>query len=88
MARTSDGVPAILAAAVPLLSMQLGVEFLRFQVRRKRGVRMFRRTLVRGGLSKEQAGQLAQAYHEAGSVRLLLRGALRSRPRAPAAGEP
>ncbi len=88
MARSSDGMPVILAAAVPLLSMQLGMEFLRFQVRRKRGVRAFRRTLVRGGMSKEKAGQLAQTYHEAGSVRLLLRGAISGRSRGRTAGEP
>lgn len=79
MARDRDGLPVIIAAAVPLLAMEVGVGFLRFQVRRKRGVRGFRRTLIRGGMPKELAAQLAQAYHEAGSLRLILRGASLSR---------
>jgi hypothetical protein len=74
MPRTRDGLPVIFAAAVPLLAMQVGVGFLRLQVRRKRGVRRFRRELVRAGMPKGQAARLAQTYHEAGSVRRLLRG--------------
>lgn len=73
MAPTRDGLPVIFAAAVPLLAMQVGVGFLRLQVRRKRGVRRFRRELVRGGMPKERASQLAQAYHDTGSVRKILR---------------
>ena len=79
MARDGDGLPVVLAAAVPLLAVQVGVGFLRLQVRRKRGVRGFRRALIRNGMPREQAGRLAQAYHEAGSLRLLLRGVNRSR---------
>jgi hypothetical protein len=79
MARDRDGMPVIIAAAVPRLAMQVGVGFLRFQVRRKRGVRGFRRALIRGGMPKDQAVRLAQAYHEAGSLRLILRGAGLSR---------
>ncbi|HYM38829.1 MAG TPA: hypothetical protein VEY12_01615 [Thermoplasmata archaeon] len=74
MARDRDGLPVVIAAAVPLLAMQVGVGFLRFQVRRKRGVRRFRRDLVRSGMPKDQAARLAQAYHEAGSLRKILRG--------------
>jgi len=80
MARDRDGLHVAVAAAVPLLAIQVGVGFLRFQVRRKRGVRGFRRALIRGGMSKERAARLAQAYHEAGSVRMILRGAAASRP--------
>jgi hypothetical protein len=72
MARTRDGLPVIFAAAVPLLAMQVGVGFLRLQVRRKRGVRRFRRELVRAGMPKDHASRLAQAYHDTGSVRQLL----------------
>jgi hypothetical protein len=77
MSPDRDGMPVVLMAAVPLFSMQLGVEFLRFQVRRKRGVRSFRRTLLRSGMSKDQAARLTQSYHEAGSIRKILRGAVR-----------
>jgi len=79
MAQDSGDVPVVIAAAVPILAMQVGVGFLRFQVRRKRGVRRFRRALIRGGLPKDQAARLAQAYHDAGSLRLILRGAGLSR---------
>lgn len=72
MARSWDGLPVIFAAAVPVLAMQVGVGFLRLQVRRKRGVRRFRRELIRGGMPREQASRLAQAYHDTGSVRQLL----------------
>ena len=75
MAQTRDGLPVVFAAAVPILAMQVGVGFLRLQVRRKRGVRRFRRELLRAGMPKEQVARLAQAYHDAGSVRHLLRGA-------------
>lgn len=88
MARDQDGLPVIVMAAVPLFAVQFGVEFLRFQHRRKRGVRAFRRTLVRGGMSKEQAGRLAQSYHEAGSLRQIIRGVARRASRARSAGEP
>ena len=79
MAQASGGLPVVIAAAVPILAMQVGVGFLRFQVRRKRGVRRVRRALIRGGLPKDQAARLAQAYHDAGSLRLILRGAGLSR---------
>jgi hypothetical protein len=49
MARDRTGVPVIIAAAVPLLAMEVGVGFLRFQVRRKRGVRGFRRAPANWG---------------------------------------
>ena len=75
MARDRDGMPVVIAAAVPLIAMEVGVGFLRFQMRRKRGVRKFRRTLIRGGMPKDQAARLAQAYHEAGSLRQIIRGA-------------
>jgi len=74
MARDRDGLPVVVLAAVPLLAMQIGVGFVRFQARRKRGVRRFRHELVRAGMPKDQAARLAQAYHDAGSVRQILRG--------------
>lgn len=76
MAEDGDRLPVVLMAALPILATRLGVEFLRFQSRRKRGVRRFRRTLVRGGMNRKEAATLAQQYHEAGSVRELLRAGL------------
>ena len=74
MARERGSLPVVMAA-VPLLAMQIGVGFVRFQARRKRGVRRFRHELIRGGMPRDQAARLAQAYHEAGSVRNLIRNA-------------
>ncbi len=79
MARDRDGLPVLIAAAVPLLAMQVGVGFLRLQVRRKQGVRAFKRELRRTGMPKDQVVRLAQAYHDAGSVRKILRGTRLSR---------
>ncbi len=75
MARSRDGAPVLLAAAVPRLAVHVGVGFLRFQMRRKRGVRGFRRALLRSGMPRAQVDRLSQSYHEVGSVRALLRGA-------------
>ena len=74
MVRDQDSLPVMLMATVPLLAVQFSVEFLRFQSRRKRGVRAFRKTLVRNGMPREQAARLAQSFHEAGSFRKILRG--------------
>ncbi len=77
MAETRGWAP-IAVAALPVLALQLGVGFLRFQNRRKAGVRRFRRALLQAGLSREEAAALAQRYHDAGSVRQFLRGGLAS----------
>ena len=74
MARNQDGLPVIVMSTIPVLAVQFSVEFLRFQSRRKRGVRAFRKTLVRNGMPREQAARLAQSFHEAGSFRKILRG--------------
>ena len=75
MARDRPGLPIILIAEIPIVAVRLGVGFLRFQARRKRGVQRFRETLVRSGMPREQAGRLAQSYHDAGSLRKVLRAA-------------
>ncbi len=76
MAPGQGDTAVLIAAAVPLFAVEVGVGFLRFQVRRKRGVRAFRRALRRSGMPKDQAARLAQAYHEAGSIRKIVRGAV------------
>lgn len=77
MTGARSGLPVLIAAAVPLFALQVGWESLRFLNRRKRGVRAFRRTLVRSGMPRDQAARLAQTYHEAGSFRKILAGAVR-----------
>jgi len=75
MARDRSGLPVVLIAAIPIAAVRLGVGFLRFQARRKRGVQGFRDALVRNGMPREQAARLAQSYHDAGSFRKMLRAA-------------
>lgn len=74
MVRERNGLLVVLMAGAPIVAMQVGVGFLRFQAHRKRGVRAFRKALARAGMPREQAAHLAQLYHEAGSVRKILQG--------------
>ena len=73
MARDHPGLPIILIAGIPIVAVRLGVGFLRFQARRKRGVQGFRATLVQNGMPRQLADRLAQSYHDAGSLRKVLR---------------
>ncbi len=75
MARDRSGLPVVLIAAIPIAAVRLGVGFLRFQARRKRGVQRFRATLVQSGMPRDQAARLAQSYHDAGSLGKVLRAA-------------
>ncbi len=72
MADREDRLPVILLGNLPGLAARFGWGFLRYQARRKRGVRAFRRELLRSGMPRDWAERLAQAYHEIGSVRVLL----------------
>ncbi len=76
MATDGDRLPVVLMAALPGLTLRFGVEFLRLQSRRKRGVRRFRRALLEAGMDPRQAAALAQRYHDVGSIRQLLQGRL------------
>ena len=75
MARDRDSLPVVLVAAIPVVAIRLSMGFLRFQARRKRGVQRFRETLMQSGMPREQAARLAQSYHDAGSLRKVLRAA-------------
>ena len=75
MARDRDSLPVVLVAAIPVVAIRLSVGLLRFQARRKRGVQRFRETLMQSGMPREQAARLAQSYHDAGSLRKVLRAA-------------
>ncbi len=75
MARNGPGVAVILIARIPVVAVRLGMGFLRYQARRRQGVRRFHETLVRSGMPREQADRLAQGYHEAGSLTKVLRSA-------------
>ena len=74
MADRGDRLPLVFMVRIPGLATHLGWSFLRYQARRKRGVRAFRRQLLRVGMPKDRAAQLAKAYHEVGSIRQLIAG--------------
>lgn len=80
MSDRGDRLPVVLLENLPGLAARFGWGFLRYQARRKRGVRVFRETLLRSGMSRERVELLTRAYHDVGSIRRLLRtglGALR-----------
>jgi len=72
MSDQEDRLPVILLENLPGLAARFGWVFLRYQARRKRGVRAFRKELLRSGMPRDRVEPLAQAYHEIGSVRGLL----------------
>ncbi len=76
MADRGDRLPLVLLAGLPAVATRFGWGFLRYQARRKRGVRAFRRALLRSGMPRDRVEPLAQAYHDIGSVRSLLRTGL------------
>lgn len=61
--------PVALAAAVPVLLVRLGLVYVRFKVKRRRGVRVFRQALVRGGMNRAMATRLAAEYEAIGRLR-------------------
>jgi hypothetical protein len=73
MAQDREGFPFVVLTTIPRLAVEIGVGFVRFQARRKRGVRDFRRELIQAGMPEDQASQLAQQYHDVGSLRQILR---------------
>ena len=73
MADRGDRLPLVFLGTLPSLAARFGWGFLRYQARRKRGVRAFRSALLRSGMPRDRAETLAQAYHDIGSVRGLLR---------------
>ena len=61
-----------LAAAVPRILVGLGFMFLRLKAKRRKGVRAFRRALLRGGMGPEAANRLAADYESIGRLRTYL----------------
>ena len=64
--------PVALAAELPVLLVRLGVVYVRLKGKRRGGVRRFRRTLLRGGLSPEAADGLVAEYESYGRLRTYL----------------
>ena len=81
MTRNSDvTMPVALAAGIPLLLMRLGTVFVRLKMKRRAGVRAFRRELVRGGMGRDAAQRLAADFESYGRIRTYLPAGL---PRGP-----
>lgn len=64
--------PVALAAGIPLVMLRLGVVFVRVKMKRRRGVRAFRRALIRTGMGRGYAKQLADVYASYGRLRTYL----------------
>lgn len=77
---SNDRLPLALAATIPVLVVRVGLGFLRFQGKRRRGAHAFESALLAGGLPRARAAQLTQQYHDAGSLRKILRGTALARP--------
>jgi hypothetical protein len=72
--------PVALVAGLPIFLFRLGFVFVRLKLRRRRGVRRFRRTLVRGGMDPDVAELLVAEYESYGRLRAYLPAGLRFRP--------
>ena len=64
--------PVALAAGIPLVLFRLGIVFVRMKVKRRRGVRAFRKALIRTGMERGFANQLADVYASYGRLRSYL----------------
>ena len=73
MSDRGDRLPVVFLEVLPVVAARFGWDFLRYQARRKRGVRAFRRALLRSGMPRDRAEVLARTYHDVGSIRRLLR---------------
>ena len=62
-----------LTAFIPMVTLNLGVSYLRMKRQVKRARRAFYRELVGSGLPREEAARLADEYASAVSVRRILR---------------
>ena len=61
-----------MAVYVPVLLVKFSLAFLRYEMRRKRGVRAFKKELRAQNMGKEHVNLLTKSYQSAGSVRSLV----------------
>lgn len=61
-----------MAVHVPVLLVKFGLTFLRYEMRRKRGVRAFKKELRAQNMGREHVNLLTKSYQSAGSVRNLI----------------
>ena len=61
-----------MAAYIPVLLVKFSFVFLRYEMRRKRAVRVFKRELRAQNMGREHVDLLTKTYQSAGSVRSLI----------------
>ena len=61
-----------MAVHVPVLLVRFSLAFLRYEMRRKRGVRAFKKELRAQNMGREHVNLLTKSYQSAGSVRNLI----------------
>jgi hypothetical protein len=61
-----------IAAYVPVLLLKLGLQFLRYERRRKKAIRIFKKELRAQNIRKEHVNLFTRDYESAGSVRSLI----------------
>ena len=65
--------PFGVVARVPGLVIRLGFSALKFKRRVKKSARRMRKGLIKGGMSRERATELANKYEEGLSIRKLIK---------------
>ena len=60
------------AVHVPVMLVRFSLAFLRYEMRRKRGVRTFKKELRAQNIGREHVNLLTKSYQSAGSVRSLI----------------
>jgi hypothetical protein len=68
--------PLAILARVPRLVLSLLFSALRFKRKIKKSAKILRKSMVKGGMEKKLAKQLASQYEESLSIRKFMKGAL------------
>ena len=68
-----------MAVYIPVLLVKFSLTFLRYEMRRKRAVRVFKKELRAQNMGREHVDLLTKSYQSAGSVRSLIGNIRRSR---------
>ncbi len=66
-------IPFGIIARVPKLMFKLFFSFLRFKRRVRKSTRKLKKSLVKGGMNRKQAADLAARYEESVSIRKLIK---------------
>lgn len=61
-----------MAVHIPVLLVKFGLTFLRYEMRRKKGVRTFKKELRAQNMGREHVNLLTKSYQSAGSIRSLI----------------